>query len=32
MKKNNKSYGKELVLDLHHCNAEKFNREMIEKF
>lgn len=26
------SYGKELILDLHSCNPEKFTRESIEKY
>lgn len=37
MKKNKyqrltRSYGKELVLDLHKCNPKKFNRKMIRKY
>ncbi len=27
-----KNYGKELILDLHECNAEKFTRYKINKF
>ncbi len=26
------SYGKELILDLHNCNPEKFNRKDIEQY
>jgi len=26
------NYGKELILDLHRCNADKFNRESIENY
>lgn len=25
-------YGKELILDLHNCNADKFTRQHIEKY
>lgn len=25
-------YGKEVILDLHHCNPKKFNRKDIKKF
>lgn len=32
MKKNKKSYGKELILDLHNCDPKKFNRRIIKKF
>ena len=32
MEKSKKPYGKELILDLHDCDARKFNRKMIEKF
>lgn len=32
MKKTEKPYGKELVLDLHSCDAKRFNRIMIRKF
>lgn len=32
MKKTAKNYGKELVLDLHNCNAKKFKRITIKKF
>lgn len=28
----NKSYGQELILDLHNCDPEKFNRMWIEMF
>ena len=28
----NKNYGKELILDLHNCNPEKFNRETLERY
>ena len=27
-----KDYGKELILDLHHCNPKKFTRSELEKF
>mgnify|MGYP001608701201 FL=1 len=27
-----KSYGKELILDLHYCNPEKFNRKSLRIF
>ncbi len=27
-----KDYGKELILDLHGCNAGKFNRKMIDRY
>ncbi len=27
-----KTYGKELILDLHNCNSEKFNRRDIEEY
>ncbi len=27
-----KNYGKELILDLHVCNSDKFNRKDINKF
>lgn len=27
-----KSYGKELILDLHECNSSKFTRKSIKKF
>lgn len=27
-----KNYGKELILDLHECNPEKFTREIITEF
>ena len=27
-----KYYGKELILDLHECNTQKFNRKNIKKF
>lgn len=27
-----KSYGKELIIDLHECNAEKFNRKALRKY
>lgn len=26
------NYGKELILDLHHCNEKKFTRESIEEY
>jgi len=26
------SYGKELILDLHKCNPQKFNRKMIARY
>ena len=26
------SYGKELILDLHHCDSSMFNRKSIEKY
>lgn len=32
MKKATKSYGKELILDLHGCNTRKFTRREIKKF
>ena len=28
----NKNYGKELILDLHYCDAKKFNRKELTKF
>lgn len=28
----NNSYGKELILDLHNCNVNKFTRQIIESF
>lgn len=28
----NTPYGYELVLDLHHCNTETFNRESLDRF
>ena len=28
----NRNYGKELILDLHNCNPEKFTREEIERY
>lgn len=27
-----KNYGKELIMDLHHCNPKKFNRKDIKKY
>ena len=27
-----KNYGKELILDLHDCNSDKFNRTDLEDF
>ena len=27
-----KNYGKELILDIHNCNARKFSRKMIGKY
>jgi S-adenosylmethionine decarboxylase len=27
-----KNYGKELILDLHNCNVEKFNRKDLRKY
>lgn len=27
-----KNYGKELILDLHECNPEKFNRKDLKRF
>jgi S-adenosylmethionine/arginine decarboxylase-like enzyme len=27
-----KDYGKELILDLHNCNSEKFTRKMIKEY
>ena len=32
MERLKESYGKELILDLHNCNPEKFTREHIEKY
>ncbi len=32
MQKGKKNYGKELILDLHDCNAKRFNRRMVRKF
>jgi S-adenosylmethionine/arginine decarboxylase-like enzyme len=32
MKKAAKNYGKELIIDLHDCDATKFRRSMIRKF
>lgn len=32
MRKNKKPYGKELILDLHGCDAKRFNRRTIRKF
>ena len=32
MEKIEKNYGKELILDLHHCNPEKFTRESIGQY
>ena len=32
MKKSKKPYGKELILDLHNCDAKQFNRKAIKKF
>ena len=32
MKKATKNYGKELILDLHNCNAKKFKRITIRRF
>lgn len=32
MKKITKNYGKELILDLHDCNAKKFTRRTLKKF
>ena len=32
MKKAAKNYGKELILDLHDCNAKKFTRRELKKF
>lgn len=28
----NKNYGKEMILDLHNCNAEKFTRDDIKRY
>lgn len=27
-----KNYGKEVILDLHHCNAKKFTRKIIKAY
>ena len=32
MGKLTKSYGKELILDLHNCNPKKFNRKLIARY
>lgn len=32
MKKATKNYGKELILDLHDCNAKKFTRRALKRF
>jgi len=32
MKKATKNYGKELILDLHSCNAKKFTRRALKRF
>jgi S-adenosylmethionine/arginine decarboxylase-like enzyme len=32
MRKKNKSYGRELVLDLHNCNPRKFARAYLRKY
>ena len=32
MKKTTNNYGKELILDLHSCNAKKFTRRALKRF
>jgi len=32
MKKTAKNYGKELILDLHSCNAKQFTRRALKRF
>ena len=27
-----KNYGKEVIIDLHHCDVSKFNRKMLKKY